>query len=1060
MKISILPACVVALIALNFSAKSQELSEIRALRDESVELMLSHKFEQSMAKRAQGLKLAKKALAAREARFGKDSPEIIPYLKITGQLSFATSLEVALSYYRRALSIAEKTYGPENAEVAECLDNIASPQGSNKEAKLFRERAYAMRRKLFGDDHPETAKSYCHLGDQARQAKNDHMAQDYLNRALVIFERSLTPADAERFMPVLDYLGMVLQMANEGNKTSAKAYQQRVTAVKSRISSMAPADDIAMLRAAAQSAQVQGTAASISANEALLAALTKKHGEKAANLLPPLSQLASDYNTSGQQDKAIAALDRMLHLDLGNGDMDAQVILGALQAASDFYEFIGDFENATPLRQQMTDTLPKFKQHAQADALNLAAAQIDLAKDLAKIGKSNESARYLELARLAPWPKPTGNMAELLNLRPLADLYYQMNRPKEAAALYEEFLAIFAKLGLGSFPDNVFIRQRLGIIRHQAGDLKAAQTFYERARKAIRSDDSQRTAWLTNLARNEAWLAQEQGRTQAAAAFAHEWDQDHHLRLKRLFAFATERQRLAFKQDNDPFSLWATLGDANEVARAVLRYKGIVLDSLIEESRQQDGKKSAELVQAQQELMQAEFRLSATSGRGADSPKDPRTALQEKVEKLQTQATMNTSSLITHRAVDVSVDEVRHVLPADSALVEIIRYRHHLGSLHFEWRYGAVIILPADESHWVALGAAQDIDKAYEQFGKALAGEDSAFAVASTNLRAAVWDPIAKALPPATRTVLLSPDGVTHMVSFAALVDESDHFLTEKFDFRYLGSGRDLLATATHSSAKDIALFANPQFKRAGLEQTKVLADATQRAISRAFELDELPGTQQEADALSALAGSLQWSCANHLSLDARESVLMKLKSPKILHIATHGFFLPSDPADASKSGLLPMPANPMLRSGLALAGAQDTFAAWNSGNTFPTADDGVVTAYEASTLDLQHTLLVTLSACDTGLGEARVGEGVFGLRRSFLQAGAQNLMVTLWPINDETTVQFMTDFYRETLPAEAPAKAITTVQKQALLRIRSELGLRRAVLDAGGFILISKGKP
>jgi CHAT domain-containing protein len=106
-----------------------------------------------------------------------------------------------------------------------------------------------------------------------------------------------------------------------------------------------------------------------------------------------------------------------------------------------------------------------------------------------------------------------------------------------------------------------------------------------------------------------------------------------------------------------------------------------------------------------------------------------------------------------------------------------------------------------------------------------------------------------------------------------------------------------------------------------------------------------------------------------------------------------------------------------MHRSGLALAGAQTTIEAWKRDEVPPVENDGILTVEDVSTLDLQGTWLVTLSACDTGSGEARAGEGVLGLRRGFIQAGAQNLLMTLWPISDEITVQIMSDFLRSRTP-------------------------------------------
>jgi hypothetical protein len=103
---------------------------------------------------------------------------------------------------------------------------------------------------------------------------------------------------------------------------------------------------------------------------------------------------------------------------------------------------------------------------------------------------------------------------------------------------------------------------------------------------------------------------------------------------------------------------------------------------------------------------------------------------------------------------------------------------------------------------------------------------------------------------------------------------------------------------------------------------------------------------------------------------------------------------------------------------------------------------------------------LVTLSACDTGSGQARAGEGVMGLRRGFIQAGAQNLLMTLWPISDEVTVQIMSDFYEAAHKSGNAPEALAEVQRKWLLQLRAEKGLAQAVNLAGPFIISSQGKP
>ena len=140
------------------------------------------------------------------------------------------------------------------------------------------------------------------------------------------------------------------------------------------------------------------------------------------------------------------------------------------------------------------------------------------------------------------------------------------------------------------------------------------------------------------------------------------------------------------------------------------------------------------------------------------------------------------------------------------------------------------------------------------------------------------------------------------------------------------------------------------------------------------------------------------------------------------------------------------------------MAGAQRTLQAWAKGEVPPIENDGIVTAEDVGSLKLDSTWLVVLSACDTGGGEARAGEGVMGLRRGFVQAGAQNLLMTLWPISDETTVQIMLDFYDAALKSGNAPQALADTERDWLVKLRKERGLLGAVQLAGPFIMSSQG--
>ncbi len=198
------------------------------------------------------------------------------------------------------------------------------------------------------------------------------------------------------------------------------------------------------------------------------------------------------------------------------------------------------------------------------------------------------------------------------------------------------------------------------------------------------------------------------------------------------------------------------------------------------------------------------------------------------------------------------------------------------------------------------------------------------------------------------------------------------------------------------------------------------------------------------------------------------------MKSPAILHLATHGFFLPrTGKVDAlqrargywesgKSSGNLGLESfqdvvldNPMHRSGVALAGAEATLKEWGQGRILDTANDGVLTAGEMSLLDLDGTWLVVLSACETGLGESRSGEGVLGMRRGLIEAGAQHLLLTLWPVADRETAFYMMDLYTQLKGGEhSPVEVSSKVQAAYLKQFREEQGISAAVRLAGPFVL------
>ena len=547
-----------------------------------------------------------------------------------------------------------------------------------------------------------------------------------------------------------------------------------------------------------------------------------------------------------------------------------------------------------------------------------------------------------------------------------------------------------------------------------------------------------------------------------------------------------------------PYSLFPFLkGTETDLAAAVLRYKGVVLDSIIEDrllAEASQGSGDQKLVQqlnldkrqVDQLYLQLPQKLSKEVNQRIEE-------LEVEIEKIEGHFAQQVAGLGQARhALGVSLEQVQPTIPNDGALVEYLLYQHYLGKNHWEPRYGAIVLLSQGAPLWIPLGKADEIEASVQHYGTLVRGRSSEEEELSANLQALyarLWAPIEQALPSRTKRIIISPDGQLNFVSFAALLDREKRFVAEKYSIQYVASGRDLLRDVNPPANSQVVLLADPSFDLAPRQALVSLSPSRGREIYDMTDLsfDPLVGTRTETTALSKKFNAWCWATYSLVGPQATKPALMRIHSPYILHLATHGFFAPQEPVSSTKRNGPESPSagpslakskffkNPMHRSGLALAGANSTIEAWKQGQAPPIEEDGILTAEDVSTLDLQSTWLVTLSACDTGSGQARAGEGVMGLRRGFIQAGAQNLLMTLWPVSDEFTPQIMSDFYEAAHQSGNAPLAIAEVQREWLAELRDGKGqkfekakdaiyghggLVNAVKLAGAFIVSSQGKP
>jgi len=292
------------------------------------------------------------------------------------------------------------------------------------------------------------------------------------------------------------------------------------------------------------------------------------------------------------------------------------------------------------------------------------------------------------------------------------------------------------------------------------------------------------------------------------------------------------------------------------------------------------------------------------------------------------------------------------------------------------------------------------------------------------------WKPIAKELGGNIRKIYFSPDGVYNSINLNTLFNpKSKKYLLDETNLQLVTTTKDLLNEVKEENSNKLALlFGFPDYQ-VNKEKRAEMAEkerSGQRAyytlnLERGTYLNELPGTKTEVENIAALLSAKSWQPEVLEGAQALEETLKDCFKPRVLHIATHGYFQPDSLISANK--------NPLLQSGLMLAGAGATIA----GDKDEKTEDGILTAYEAMNLNLDNTDLVVLSACETGLGEIRNGEGVYGLQRAFKVAGAKSIIMSLWKVSDDPTQELLTAFYKYWLESGHKGDAF----KKAQLEVR-----------------------
>jgi len=968
------------------TSSDRPLVEAVSLYQQSLSLSAKREYREA-------LPLAERVLSIREKFLGPEHPDVLSTLDLLAGLSQMTgNLERAETTYARTVALAEKNYGPLHPTVAFYLDRLArifESKGSYSQAEALLTRSLTIRENAFGREHLDICESLSRMGWMYLESGNYAKSEAHYARALAIIERTLGPEHPK----VVDLVGALAQVySTRGDYEKAEEYYLRALDIQD-----------------------------------------KTTGSETARYADYLSRIAWIYERHGAYFKAEEFFTRALTIiEKTRGPEDPNLI-GYLSALAWVCEDRSDISKA---------------EEFMVRALRIAENSY---------GPTDYKVGYY-LQRLAWQARLKGDY-------------------EKAESFLSRALVLYEKAFGPNISSNGTL-SGLAWLYEKKGDYSKAELFLLRVVKSLEArfgqDHLRLVASLDNIARFYRVI----GNTNQALIYQTRANEIRERFLRLNLTSTSERQKLLYlnflTKDLDQTLSLHLLSAPNDKAATrlalttLLRRKGRALDAMVDElsalrqyAYPEDRQLIDQLAETRSQLATAII-LDVT-GNQEDQSTSAIRELQNRVEILEAKVSARSVNFRA-QTVPLTLDLVQKTLGPKMALVEFASY-HSFYPEADRWatplgprRFAAYVLHDQGEPQWVDLGDALPIEMAIKRFrnalkyqpGKRLSDIEGVVKPSARSLEELVISPIRKFLGGVDH-LLISPDGSLNLIPFEAIVDQQGHYLVESFSISYLTSGRDLLRFQSPAAGKGatVILF-NPDFGRVPNGENKKVLDKKANsgpapAQSGNSELSKLsfsplPGTVEEGKKLQELFPGAKTLTHKH----ATETALKQVEQPAVLHIATHGFFLDNDPIKTEfhnerglfisrsfrSSSLEYAPSgiqikNPLLRSGLALANANLKQAT--------RSDDGILTAFEVAGLNLWGTKLVVLSACDTGVGEVRQGEGIFGLRRALVLAGSQTQMISLWQVSDIGTRDLMVNFYQGLLEGKSRTDALRQVQLRML---------------------------
>jgi CHAT domain-containing protein/Tfp pilus assembly protein PilF len=949
-----------------------------------------------------------KALKMCKQTFGEESESVAQTLDNLGLAYFnEEQFEQAEISYTNALKIRNKLLGEKSLASSESLDNLGTlyyRTGKFAKSEEFNLKALEIRKNLLGEENLKTLNSMNNLAVLYLGKGKYSQAEPILVKVLELNEKLLAEDNAD-LPDLLSNLAGLYSVTGEYNKAE-KLYEKALEINKKILGD----ENLSSAHLFTQLGILNTKKGNYNLSEIFLTKgleIRKKLlGENSPLAANSLNYLASLYSLKGDTDKIENIYLKVIEINkknLGeehNDTVNPQVNLAA---------FYGNTRNFVKAEQYYFNVLNIYKK---------------------TLGENHIFT------------------ANVLNL--LGTLYIEKNDYK----LAEEYLVKAAEIRKKILGENnvtyAISLDSLAILAEEKKELEKSKQLLQKVLEIRLTNLGENHSLTADTLQNLAELSYKMQDYANALKYSEQVNEAREKSLSKSLSVGSERRKRAYLRKYDlelnvalslhlnaiPDNLFAS----KLALEQILRRKGRATEATNQNIETLRQRAKAEDLVLLDKLSEKKTLFSNISilGAGRQDPEEYKQklkSLEEEIETLEQTISLNSAEFRSQNQV-VSLENVRKSLDEKSLLIEFISYRPvDIEKNRFQEKHYAVYILDSQgKIGWVELGEARPIEELIDSLRAKLRDKhsslDKELKPISRKLDALIMQPIRKLIEKNKR-LLIATDDKLNLIPFATLVDEKGKFLVENYKVSYLTSGRDLLRLniKTENSSAPV-IIGNPDFG-----PISKLNSLNEDSIFTKFAFKPLKETELEAKAIKALFPEAKLFLHKNASSESLEQV----NSPKVLHIATHGFFLADqnistenrslsrkveilgseDFIDPKKNNL----KDPLLRSGLALAGA----------NIKSSEEVGIFTALKATSLNLWGTKLVVLSACDTGLGEVRGNEGIYGLRRALILAGSETQLISLWSVSDKATRDLMIGYYKELRKGEGRADSLRNIQLEML---------------------------